>query len=128
WPAASSAPLSPSAPSLAWAVRLPARSARLPARSARLPARSARPPARSATDERDTVMGRRAVAESFGPDEFMMGVPGYGGGRVRGGRSGWRRGQGVQGLAGEVAGGDGFEQVVHGGGEGPFGGCFALAA
>src|SRR5215472_10201530 len=38
--------------------------------------------------------------------------------------SGW---QGGQGLAGEVAAGDGFEQVVDSGGEGPFGGCFGLA-
>ena len=64
----------------------------------------------------------------MGVPRLMRGVPGWRGGPGRAGGSGGRRGQGVQGLAGEVAGGEGFEQVVDGAGEGPFGGCFALAA
>src|SRR5215469_15494848 len=41
---------------------------------------------------------------------------------------GWSGGQGGQGGAGEVAGGDGFDQVVDGAGESPFGGGFGFAA
>ena len=37
-------------------------------------------------------------------------------------------GEGVEGLAGEVAAGDGFEQVVHGAGVEPFGGGAGFAA
>src|SRR5215472_3874566 len=41
---------------------------------------------------------------------------------------GWSGGQGGEGLVGEVAGGDGFDQVVDGAGEFPFGGGFGFAA
>src|SRR6266567_3017293 len=41
---------------------------------------------------------------------------------------GWSGGQGGEGLVGEVAGGDGFDQVVDGAGEPPFGGGFGPAA
>src|SRR6516165_577161 len=41
---------------------------------------------------------------------------------------GWSGGQGGEGLVGEVAGGDGFHQVVDGAGESPFGARFGFAA
>src|SRR5260370_18662817 len=50
------------------------------------------------------------------------------GGSGRAGRRACLAGQGGQGGGGEVAGGDGLEQVVHGGGEPPFGGGFGFAA
>ena len=42
------------------------------------------------------------------------------------GWAGWS-GQGGQGLGGQVSGGDGFEQVVDGAGESPFGGSSQVA-
>ena len=54
-----------------------------------------------------------------------------GDGRASGGGCGWHgesRGQGGQGLGGEVSGGDRLEQVVDGAGEPLFGGGFGFAA
>src|SRR5215813_5442522 len=57
------------------------------------------------------------------------GVAGPGAGGAGPGRPGcWLAGQRGEGLEGEVAGGDGLEQVVHGADEGPFGGGSGLAA
>src|SRR5215472_5692437 len=68
----------------------------------------------------DNDVVRRDVADSGGACSWA-------GGRVMV-RLAWSAGQGGKGVAGEAAGGDGFEEVVHGACEGPFGGGLGCAA
>src|SRR5215469_435298 len=70
----------------------------------------------------------RGVAESVLAAGAWRVAGWWSGGRGPGGPGPGSAGQRGRGLAGEVAGGQGFEQVVHGAGEGPFGGGFGLSA
>src|SRR5580693_6089491 len=76
-------------------------------------------------------IGRVWVAGAVGPGWWVYGLGWWRSGVGLAGQAGWWGrvgGQVVEGCGGEVPGGDGFEQVVHGAGEGPFGGGFGFAA